>query len=115
LPGDGANVGIIVAAHQLVGAHLRLVTKIAKAYHCSYGLPLDELISEGNPGIMLAVQRFDPDRGSRFATYAVWWIRAAMQDHILRSRSMVKMVTTTGTPHRPPPATPRGRGSFSRS
>src|SRR5215472_1430638 len=82
------------AAHRLVSAHLRLVAKIAKNYRC-YGVPFDELISEGNLGIMQAVQRFDPDRGFRFATYAVWWIRAAIQDHILRNRSLVKMGTTT--------------------
>lgn len=84
----------VLAAHRVVGAHLRLVAKIAKHYRC-YGLPFDELISEGNLGIMQAIQRFDPDRGFRFATYAVWWIRAAIQDHILRSRSLVRMGKTT--------------------
>jgi len=81
------------AAHQLVTSHLRLVAKIAMGYR-GYGLPLSELISEGNVGMMQAVKRFDPDRGFRLATYAMWWIRAAIQEYILHSWSMVKMGTT---------------------
>ena len=72
------------AAHQLVTSHLRLVAKIAMGYR-GYGLPLSELISEGNVGMMQAVKRFDPDRGFRLATYAMWWIRAAIQEYILHS------------------------------
>jgi RNA polymerase sigma-32 factor len=82
------------AAHKLVTSHLRLVAKIAMGYR-GYGLPLGELIGEGNVGMMQAVKRFDPDRGFRLATYAMWWIRAAIQDYILRSRSLVKMGTTS--------------------
>src|SRR6266550_1976780 len=78
------------AAHRLVTSHLRLVAKIAMGYR-GYGLPLSELISEGNVGMMQAVKRFDPDRGFRLATYAMWWIRAALQEHILRSWSLVKI------------------------
>ncbi len=81
------------AAHRLVTSHLRLVAKIAMGYR-GYGLPLSELISEGNVGMMQAVKRFDPERGFRLATYAMWWIRAAMQEYILRSWSLVKMGTT---------------------
>jgi RNA polymerase sigma-32 factor len=81
------------AAHQLVTSHLRLVAKIAMGYR-GYGLPLGELISEGNVGMMQAVKRFDPERGFRLATYAMWWIRAAIQEYILRSWSLVKMGTT---------------------
>ncbi|MXV43820.1 RNA polymerase sigma factor RpoH [Saccharibacter sp. 17.LH.SD] len=81
------------AAHRLVTSHLRLVAKIAMSYR-GYGLPISELISEGNIGIMQAVRRFDPDRGFRLATYAMWWIRAAMQEYILHSWSLVKMGTT---------------------
>lgn len=81
------------AAHRLVSSHLRLVAKIAHGYR-GYGLPVGELISEGNVGMMQAVNRFDPDRGFRLATYASWWIRAAIQDYVLRSRSLVKMGTT---------------------
>ncbi|GBQ85705.1 RNA polymerase sigma factor RpoH [Asaia krungthepensis] len=81
------------AAHKLVTSHLRLVAKIAMGYR-GYGLPLNELISEGNIGMMQAVKRFDPDRGFRLATYAMWWIRAAMQEYILHSWSLVKMGTT---------------------
>jgi len=81
------------AAHKLVTSHLRLVAKIAMGYR-GYGLPLSELISEGNVGMMQAVKRFDPDRGFRLATYAMWWIRAAMQEYILHSWSLVKMGTT---------------------
>ena len=81
------------AAHRLVTSHLRLVAKIAMGYR-GYGLPLGELISEGNVGMMQAVKRFDPERGFRLATYAMWWIRAAIQEYILRSWSLVKMGTT---------------------
>ncbi|WP_240810610.1 RNA polymerase sigma factor RpoH [Formicincola oecophyllae] len=81
------------AAHRLVTSHLRLVAKIAMSYR-GYGLPVSELISEGNIGIMQAVRRFDPERGFRLATYAMWWIRAAMQEYILHSWSLVKMGTT---------------------
>src|SRR4051812_36584175 len=81
------------AAHQLVTSHLRLVAKIAMGYR-GYGLPLNELISEGNVGMMQAVKRFDPDRGFRLATYAMWWIRAAIQEYILHSWSLVKIGTT---------------------
>ncbi|HYM72121.1 MAG TPA: RNA polymerase sigma factor RpoH [Stellaceae bacterium] len=81
------------AAHRLVTSHLRLVAKIAMGYR-GYGLPLSELISEGNVGMMQAVKRFDADRGFRLATYAMWWIRAAIQEYILHSWSLVKMGTT---------------------
>jgi RNA polymerase sigma-32 factor len=81
------------AAHRLVTSHLRLVAKIAMGYR-GYGLPIGELISEGNVGMMQAVKRFDPDRGFRLATYAMWWIRASMQEYILHSWSLVKMGTT---------------------
>ena len=81
------------AAHRLVTSHLRLVAKIAMGYR-GYGLPIGELISEGNVGMMQAVKRFDPDRGFRLATYAMWWIRAAIQEYILHSWSLVKMGTT---------------------
>jgi RNA polymerase sigma-32 factor len=81
------------AAHQLVTSHLRLVAKIAMGYR-GYGLPVNELISEGNVGMMQAVKRFDPERGFRLATYAMWWIRAAIQEYILHSWSLVKMGTT---------------------
>jgi RNA polymerase sigma-32 factor len=81
------------AAHKLVTSHLRLVAKIAMGYR-GYGLPIAELISEGNVGMMQAVKRFDPDRGFRLATYAMWWIRAAIQEYILHSWSLVKMGTT---------------------
>jgi len=83
----------IDAAHKLVTSHLRLVAKIAMGYR-GYGLPVGELISEGNVGMMQAVKRFDPDRGFRLATYAMWWIRAAIQEYILHSWSLVKMGTT---------------------
>jgi RNA polymerase sigma-32 factor len=83
----------IDAAHKLVTSHLRLVAKIAMGYR-GYGLPLGDLISEGSLGMMQAVKRFDPDRGFRLATYAMWWIRAAIQEHILQSSSLVKMGTT---------------------
>ena len=81
------------AADQIVTSHLRLAAKIAKNYR-GYGLPLSEIISEGNVGLMQAINRFEPDRGFRFATYAIWWIRAAIQDYILRSWSLVKIGTT---------------------
>src|SRR5262249_46427640 len=85
--GDGT------AAHKLITSHLRLVAKIAMGYR-GYGLPIAEVISEGNVGLMQAVKRFDPDRGFRLATYAMWWIKAAIQGYILRSWSLVKMGTT---------------------
>src|SRR5262247_2224345 len=81
------------AAHRMVTSHLRLVAKIAMGYR-GYGLPISEIISEGNVGLMQAVKRFDPDRGFRLATYAMWWIRAAIQEYILHSWSLVKMGTT---------------------
>src|SRR5690606_31898150 len=81
------------AAHKLVTSHLRLVAKIAMGYR-GYGLPMGEVISEGNVGLMQAVKRFEPDKGFRLATYAMWWIRAAIQEYILRSWSLVKMGTT---------------------
>jgi RNA polymerase sigma-32 factor len=81
------------AAHRLVTSHLRLVARIAMGYR-GYGLPVGEVISEGNVGLMQAVKRFDPDKGFRLATYAMWWIRAAIQEYILRSWSLVKMGTT---------------------
>ena len=81
------------AAHRLVTSHLRLVTKIARDYR-GYGLPISEVISEGNVGLMQAVQRFDPEKGFRLATYAMWWIKAEIQEYILRSWSLVKMGTT---------------------
>ena len=83
----------IDSAHQLVTSHLRLVAKIAMGYR-GYGLPVGELIAEGNVGMMQAVKRFDPERGFRLATYAMWWIRAAIQEYILRSWSLVKIGTT---------------------
>lgn len=85
--------GDLEAAHRLVTSHLRLVAKIAMGYR-GYGLPLSELIAEGNVGMMQAVKRFDPDRGFRLATYAMWWIKAAMQEYILHSWSLVKIGTT---------------------
>jgi RNA polymerase sigma-32 factor len=81
------------AAHKLVTSHLRLVVKIAVGYR-GYGLPMSELISEGNVGLMQAAKRFDPEQGFRFATYAMWWIKAAIHEYILRSWSLVKMGTT---------------------
>ncbi|MCY4048545.1 MAG: RNA polymerase sigma factor RpoH [Hyphomicrobiales bacterium] len=81
------------SAHKLVTSHLRLVAKIAMGYR-GYGLPIGEVISEGNIGLMQAVKRFEPDRGFRLATYAMWWIRAAIQEYILRSWSLVKLGTT---------------------
>jgi len=85
--------GDVDSAHKLVTSHLRLVAKIAMGYR-GYGLPLAELISEGNVGMMQAVKRFDPERGFRLATYAMWWIRASIQEYILHSWSLVKMGTT---------------------
>ena len=87
------DTGEMQAAHQLVTSHLRLVAKIAMGYR-GYGLPLGELISEGNVGMIQAVKRFDPERGFRLATYAMWWIRAAIQEYILHSWSLVKIGTT---------------------
>jgi len=81
------------AAHKLVTSHLRLVAKIAMGYR-GYGLPIGEVISEGNVGLMQAVKRFEPDKGFRLATYAMWWIKASIQEYILRSWSLVKMGTT---------------------
>jgi RNA polymerase sigma-32 factor len=81
------------AAHRLVTSHLRLVAKIAMGYR-GYGLPIGEVISEGNVGLMQAVKKFEPERGFRLATYAMWWIRASIQEYILRSWSLVKMGTT---------------------
>src|SRR5690349_10172040 len=81
------------AAHRLVTSHLRLVAKIAMGYR-GYGLPISEVVSEGNVGLMQAVKRFEPEKGFRLATYAMWWIKAAIQEYILRSWSLVKMGTT---------------------
>src|SRR5476649_2929603 len=81
------------AAHKLVTSHLRLVAKIAMGYR-GYGLPVSEIVSEGNVGLMQAVKRFEPDKGFRLATYAMWWIRASIQEYVLRSWSMVKLGTT---------------------
>src|SRR3954463_1804939 len=81
------------AARRMVTSHLRLVAKIAMGYR-GYGLPISEIVSEGNVGLMQAVKRFDPDKGFRLATYAMWWIRASIQEYVLRSWSMVKMGTT---------------------
>jgi RNA polymerase sigma-32 factor len=81
------------AAHRMVTSHLRLVAKIAMGYR-GYGLPIGEVISEGNVGLMQAVKKFEPDKGFRLATYAMWWIRASIQEYILRSWSLVKMGTT---------------------
>ena len=81
------------AAHRLVTSHLRLVAKIARGYR-GYGLPINEVIAEGNIGLMQAVKRFEPERGFRLATYAMWWIRAAIQEYVLRSWSLVKIGTT---------------------
>ena len=85
--------GDLAALEKLVGSHLRLVIKIARGF-AGYGLPLVDLVAEGNVGLMQAAQKFDPDRGFRFATYATWWIRAAIQEYILHSWSLVKMGTT---------------------
>ena len=87
--------GDVDAAHQLVTSHLRLVAKIAMGYR-GYGLPVADLISEGNLGMMHAVKKFEPEKGFRLATYAMWWIKAAIQEYILRSWSLVKIGTTAG-------------------
>jgi RNA polymerase sigma-32 factor len=81
------------AAHKLVTSHLRLVAKIAMGYR-DYGLPISEVVSEGNVGLMQAIKRFEPEKGFRLATYAVWWIRAVIHEYIMRSWSLVKMGTT---------------------
>jgi len=86
--------GNLKSAHKLVTSHLRLVAKIAMGYR-GYGLPVNELISEGNVGLMQAVKKFDPEKGFRLATYAMWWIKASIQEYVLRSWSLVKMGTTT--------------------
>mgnify|MGYP006133667625 CR=1 FL=1 len=86
--------GNLQSAHKLVTSHLRLVAKIAMGYR-GYGLPVNELISEGNLGLMQAVKKFDPEKGFRLATYAMWWIKASIQEYVLRSWSLVKMGTTT--------------------
>ena len=88
------TTGNIKSAEKLVTSHLRLVAKIAMGYK-GYGLPLNEMISEGNVGLMQAVKKFEPDKGFRLATYAMWWIKAAIQEYILRSWSLVKIGTTT--------------------
>ena len=88
-----ADDGDVEAAHKMVTSHLRLVAKIAMGYR-GYGLPLGELISEGNVGLMQAVKRFDPDRGFRLATYAMWWIKASIQEYVLHTWSLVKIGTT---------------------
>ncbi|MGU9961756.1 MAG: RNA polymerase sigma factor RpoH [Candidatus Puniceispirillales bacterium WSBS_2018_MAG_OTU23] len=90
---DWKDTGNIEAAHKLVTSHLRLVAKIAMGYR-GYGLPIAELISEGNLGMMHAVKRFEPEKGFRMSTYAMWWIKASMQEYILRSWSLVKIGTT---------------------
>ena len=86
--------GDLKAAQQLVTSHLRLVAKIAMGYR-GYGLPVGELVSEGNIGLMQAVKKFEPEKGFRLATYAMWWIKASIQEYVLRSWSLVKMGTTT--------------------
>ena len=88
-----AEDGDTEAAEKMVTSHLRLVAKIAMGYR-GYGLPIGEVISEGNVGLMQAVKKFDPDKGFRLSTYAMWWIRAAIQEYVLRSWSLVKMGTT---------------------
>lgn len=88
-----AEQGDVKAAHRMVTSHLRLVAKIAMGYR-GYGLPLGELISEGNVGLMQAVKKFDPDRGFRLATYAMWWIKASIQEYVLHTWSLVKIGTT---------------------
>ena len=86
--------GDIKSAQKLVTSHLRLVAKIAMGYR-GYGLPVSELVSEGNIGLMQAVKKFEPEKGFRLATYAMWWIKASIQEYVLRSWSLVKMGTTT--------------------
>ena len=88
------TTGNIKAAEKLVTSHLRLVAKIAMGYK-GYGLPINEMISEGNIGLMQAVKKFEPEKGFRLATYAMWWIKASIQEYILRSWSLVKIGTTT--------------------
>ena len=88
------NRGDLKSAQKLVTSHLRLVAKMAMGYR-GYGLPVSELVSEGNIGLMKAVKKFDPEKGFRLATYAMWWIKASMQEYILRSWSLVKIGTTT--------------------
>ena len=93
----GKNVhdrGDLKSAQKLITSHLRLVAKIAMGYK-GYGLPVNEIISEGNIGLMQAVKKFDPDKGFRLATYAMWWIKASIQEYVLKSWSLVKMGTTT--------------------
>lgn len=90
---DWRNDGDVTSAHKLVTSHLRLVAKIAMGYR-GYGLPVQELISEGNVGMMQAVKKFDPDKGFRLSTYAMWWIKASIHEYILHSWSLVKMGTT---------------------
>src|SRR3974390_1199073 len=85
--------GDTAAAHKLVTSHLRLVAKIAMGYR-GYGLPISEVMSEGNVGLIQAVKRFEPEKGFRLATYAIWWIKAAVQDYVIRSWSLVKVGTT---------------------
>jgi RNA polymerase sigma-32 factor len=94
LASDYAENGNVKSAHKLVTSHLRLVAKIAMGYR-GYGLPIGEVISEGNVGLMQAVRKFDPERGFRLSTYAMWWIRASIQEYILRSWSLVKIGTTS--------------------
>ena len=86
--------GNLKAAQKLITSHLRLVAKIAMGYR-GYGLPVSELVSEGNLGLMQAVKKFDPEKGFKLATYAMWWIKASIQEYILRSWSLVKIGTTT--------------------
>ena len=86
--------GDLRSAHKLITSHLRLVAKIAMGYR-GYGLPVSEMVSEGNIGLMQAVKKFEPEKGFRLATYAMWWIKASMQEYILRSWSLVKIGTTT--------------------
>ena len=88
------TTGNVKSAEKLVTSHLRLVAKIAMGYK-GYGLPLNEMISEGNVGLMQAVKKFEPEKGFRLATYAMWWIKASIQEYILRSWSLVKMGTTS--------------------
>ena len=88
------NTGNVKSAEKLVTSHLRLVAKIAMGYK-GYGLPINEMISEGNIGLMQAVKKFEPEKGFRLATYAMWWIKASIQEYILRSWSLVKIGTTT--------------------
>ena len=92
-PNVGSSMRTRTPPNKLVTSHLRLVARIAMGYR-GYGLPIGEVISEGNVGLMQAVKRFDPDKGFRLATYAMWWIRASIQEYILRSWSLVKMGTT---------------------